>query len=277
MKKVRIIKNKETYFESHYYKSYENEKIIEIDFNDLQDADLHCTDLYNADLSYADLYGADLSCTILCHANLSHSDLSHSDLTYANLSGAYLNNAGLHHANLCHADLRNVNLQDSILHSADLNHANLTYANLSGENLQYADLNCAILCHANLSGANLQYADLSGAILDEEETIRKGKIINKKTFVYKKCQNKIVKLELQTDSIVFSINNRKCRTNKAKVISIDGNNKKGLQIASDYDNNFIYEVGKIVEVSNFNLMYNVECGTGIHFFWTEKEAKEYFS
>ena len=205
MKKVRIIKNKETYFESHFYTSYENEKIIEIDFNDLQDADLHCTDLCHADLSYSDLNGADLSCAILCHANLSYSDLS----------------------------------------------------------------------GANLSGANLQYADLSGAILDEEETIRKGKIINKKTFVYKKCQNKIVKLELQTGSIVFSINNRKCRTNKAKVISIDGNNKKGLQIASDYDNNFIYEVGKIVEVSNFNLMYNVECASGIHFFWTKKEAKKY--
>lgn len=277
MKKVRIIKNNKKYFESHYYKSYENKKIIEIDFNDLQDADLHCTDLYNADLSYADLYGANLSCAILCHANLSHTDLCNVDLCCANLSGAYLNNAGLHRANLCHADLHNATLQDSILHSADLNHANLQYADLSGANLQYAYLSCAFLCHANLSGANLQYADLSGAILDEEETIRKGKIINKKTFVYKKCQNKIVKLELQIGSIVFSINNKKCRTNKAKVISIDGNEEKGLQIASDYDNNFIYEVGKIVEVPNFNLMYNVECGTGIHFFWTEKEAKKYFS
>nr|DAS12507.1 MAG TPA: pentapeptide repeat protein [Caudoviricetes sp.]DAS16929.1 MAG TPA: pentapeptide repeat protein [Caudoviricetes sp.] len=217
MKKIRIIKNNKTYFESHFYPSYENEKIIEIDFNDLQYADLHRTDLYNADLSYADLYNADLSCAILCHADLSHADLSHADLTCANLSGA--------------------------------------------------DLHCT-----NLSYVNLQYA-----ILDEEERIRKGKIINKKTFVYKKCQGKIVKLELQIGSIVFSINNKKCRTNKAKVISIDGNNKKGLQIESDYDNNFIYEVGKIVEVPNFNLMYNVECGTGIHFFWTEKEAKKYFS
>lgn len=111
--------------------------------------------------------------------------------------------------------------------------------------------------------------------LDEKETIRKGKIINKKTFVYKKCQGKIVKLELQIGSIVFSINNKKCRTNKAKVISIDGNEKKCLKIASDYDNNFIYEVGKIIEVEDFNLMYNVECGKGINFFWTKEEAKKY--
>lgn len=277
MKKIRIIKNSKTYFESHFYPSYENEKIIEIDFNDLQYADLHRTDLYNADLSYADLYNADLSCAILCHADLSHADLSHADLTCANLSGAYLSGAGLHRANLCHVNLNHANLQDAILHSADLNHTNLTCANLSGANLQYANLSCADLHCTNLSYVNLQYANLQYAILDEEERIRKGKIINKKTFVYKKCQGKIVKLELQIGSIVFSINNKKCRTNKAKVISIDGNNKKGLQIESDYDNNFIYEVGKIVKVSNFNLMYNVECGTGIHFFWTEKEAKKYFN
>lgn len=212
MKKVRIIKNKTIYFESHYYKSYENEKIIEIDFNDL----------HNADLQYADLFRADLQ--------------------YANLKGT-----------------------------------NLFHANLECADLQYANLSCAYLYRANLKGADLQYANLSGAVLDEKDLIRKGKIINKKTFVYKKCQNKIVKLELQTGSIVFSINNSKCRTNKVKVISINRNEEKGLQIASDYDNNFIYEVGKIVKVSNFNLMYNVECASGIHFFWTEEEAKEYFN
>lgn len=205
MKKVRIIKNNKKYFESHYYKSYENKKIIKIDFNDLRNADLHCTDLHDAELNNADLRNADLS-----------------------------------NANLGNADLRN--------------------ANLFGANLSYA----------NLFGANLYSTNL-----DEKETIRKGKIINKKTFVYKKCQGKIVKLELQIGSIIFSINNNICRTNKAKVISIDGNEKKGLKIASDYDNNFIYEVGKIMEVEDFNLMYNVECETGIHFFWTEKEAEEY--
>ena len=186
MKKVRIINHKTTYFESHFHTLYENENIIEIDFNDLHDANL-------------------------CNADLRH---------------AYLNGADLHDANLCNADL---------------------------------------------SGA-----DLYNTNLDEEETIRKGKIINKKTFVYKKCQNQIVKLELQIGSIVFSINNYKCRTNKAKVISIDGNKKKGLKIASNYDNDFIYEVGKIMEVKEFNLMYNVECETGIHFFWTKEEAKKYF-
>ena len=252
MKKVRIIKNKKTYFESHFYTSYENEKIIEIDFNDLHDANLRCTDLRNADLS---------------GANLNNADLRNADLSGANLRSANLYNANLSYANLYFADLRN----------ADLNYASLCYMDLSGANLNNANLSYADLRGTNLHYTNLSNANLCSIKLDKKEMIRKGKIINKKTFVYKKCQGKIVKLELQIGSIVFSINNKKCRTNKAKVISIDGNNKKGLQIESDYDNNFIYEVGKIVEVPNFNLMYNVECASGIHFFWTKNKAKKYFS
>lgn len=252
MKKVRIIKSKKTHFESHFYTSYENEKIIEIDFNDLHDANLRCTDLRDADLSGANLNNADLRDADLRNADLRSANLYNANLSYANLHFADLRSADLNYASLCYMDLS----------GAKLNNVNLSYADLRGTNLHYTNLSNANLCSIKL---------------DKKETIRKGKIINKKTFVYKKCQSKIVKLELQIDSIVFSINNRKCRTNKVKVISIDGNEEKGLQIASDYDNNFIYEVGKIVKVSNFNLMYNVECGTGIHFFWTEKEAKEYFS
>ena len=197
-------------------------------------------------------------------------------IDFNDLHDADLHDADLHDANLCNADLSGADLRH-----ADLSGANLSYADLSGADLSGADLSGADLRHADLSGADLSGADLNNANLyntnlDEEETIRKGKIINKKTFVYKKCQNQIVKLELQIGSIVFSINNYKCRTNKAKVISIDGNKKKGLKIASNYDNDFIYEVGKVMEVEEFNLMYNVECETGIHFFWTEEEANEYF-
>ena len=37
----------------------------------------------------------------------------------------------------------------------------------------------------------------------------------------------------------------------------------------------IYEVGKELEIENFDLMYNVECSTGIHFFRTREEAIDY--
>ena len=167
------------------------------------------------------------------------------------------------------------NLRWANLSGADLSDADLSRANLSGADLSDANLRWANLRWADLSGADLRWADLSEADLSDKEKIRKGKIMKKKATVYKKCRNKIVELELQKGSIVFSINNNKCRTNKAKVISIDGESDKGITIASDYDSSFIYEVGKMVEIEDFDLMYNVECSTGIHFFWTKEEVEEY--
>ena len=60
------------------------------------------------------------------------------------------------------------------------------------------------------------------------------------------------------------------------MISINGDKTPGLKIASDYDGNFIYEVSKIVEVDDFNLMYNVECASGIHFFMNKEDAEKYW-
>ena len=158
---------------------------------------------------------------------------------------------------------------------ANLENANLYNANLYNANLYNANLYNANLYNANLYNANLRYANLYNANLDESEEKRKGQIIKEKVIVFKKCQQKIVELELQVGSIVFCINGKKCRTNKAKVISIDGKKTKGLTIASNYNHNFIYEVGKIIEIEDFNLMYNVECSTGIHFFYDREDAEDW--
>ena len=179
------------------------------------------------------------------------------------------------YSNKKYVELNFYNLRDADLSYADLSGANLYSANLSGANLCGADLSYADLRGANLYSANLSGANLCGADLDKNELIRKGKIIDKEIIVYKKCQGKIVELELQKGSIVFSINNYKCRTNKAKVISIDGNKSKGTSIESNHDSTFVYKVGKIVEVKDFDLMYNVECSTGIHFFFNREDAEKY--
>ena len=170
----------------------------------------------------------------------------------------------------------NADLRYTDLSNADLSNADLSNADLSNANLRYADLSNADLRYANLSNADLRYANLSNAYLDEKEKLRKGVIIDKPVRVFKKCiKNNIVELELLKGSIVFSINNKKCRTNKAKVISINGKCEKGLKCRSSYNYKFIYEVGKTLEVKDFDLMYNVECSSGIHFFWTKEEAEDY--
>ena len=256
MIKIKIIKDGEEYYKSPEKDifgmdfEYENEKYVEIDYADLENADLENADLENADLE---------------NANLENANLENANLENANLYNANLRSANLYNANLYNANLYNATLCDANLENADLYNADLRSANLGSANLYNADLRSANLGSANLYNANL----------DKKELIRKGKIQDKKVIVYKKCHNKIVTLQLQIGSIVFSINNKKCRTNKVKVIAIDDDKTEGLTIESDRDNSFIYEVGKMVEVKNFDLMYNAECSTGIHFFWTKEEAESY--
>ena len=271
MIKIKIIKDGEEYYKSPEKDifgidfEYENEKYVEIDYANLENADLRSANLENATLCYANLYNANLENATLCYA-----DLENADLRSANLENADLYNANLENADLYNANLRSANLENATLCYADLYNANLRSANLENATLCYANLRSADLSYANFRSANLENADL-----DKKELIRKGKIQDKKVIVYKKCHNKIVTLQLQIGSIVFSINNKKCRTNKVKVIAIDDDKTEGLTIESDSDNSFIYEVGKMVEVKNFDLMYNVECSTGIHFFWTKEEAESY--
>lgn len=79
------------------------------------------------------------------------------------------------------------------------------------------------------------------------------------------------------DSLRSSATSRKCRCSKAKVLSITSlDNKKSFdKTESDYDKNFIYEVGKIVEVKDFDKNRWDECSVGIHFFITREEAVNY--
>ena len=201
--------------------------------------------LFNADLRGADLYGANLHNANLCGANLFN----------ANLCGANLFNADLRGVNLCYADLR----------GADLRGANLCNANLRGAILRYTNL-----YGTDLEGADLRYVNLCGAkgnLID----YRKGKILTEEMIGYKKCRNNvIVTLKIPRGAIVFSINGNKCRTNKAKVIDIDGADR-----AYSKHKDMSYYVGDEFSVYDFNCEYNVECDKGIHFFTTREEAENY--
>jgi len=46
-------------------------------------------------------------------------------------------------------------------------------------------------------------------------------------------------------------------------------------VESNHDSKFVYEVGKTVEVTNFDEDRWNECSTGIHFFITRREAELY--
>lgn len=89
----------------------------------------------------------------------------------------------------------------------------------------------------------------------------------------------IVKLQITEDSLRSSATSRKCRCSKAKVLSIsylDGAECPEGKIAhSQYDSDFTYKVGDILEIKNFDEDRWEECATGIHFFITREEAVNY--
>ena len=193
---------------------------------------------------------------------------------------ADLRNADLRSTDLFNADLRGANLSGANLFNADLRGADLYNADLSGANLLNADFHGANLLNANLSVANLCGADLRSAknvpyipmVCPEE-----GDFIG-----WKKAEgNKdkvIVKLRIPSDAKRSSATTRKCRCSKAEVIAIynlDGTEEGETTCHSDYDNSFIYEVGKTVEVTNFSEDRWSECAKGIHFFINRQEAIDY--
>ena len=184
----------------------------------------------------------------------------------ANLRGANLWRADLEGADLKRADLRGANLWGVDLKRADLWGADLEGADLRGANLWGADLRGANLRGANLWGAkNVPFIPM--ACPDT------GSYIG-----YKKVLGFIVKLEIPSDALRSSATGRKCRANKARVLAIenlDGTNAMVDSCASNYDPNFIYRVGEIVEVADFNPDRWIECAPGIHHFINRREAVEY--
>ena len=181
----------------------------------------------------------------------------------ANLKDAYL---------YC-ANLKGANLEGANLYCANLKGANLYGANLEGAKLYGANLEGANLYGAKLYSANLEGANLKGAKLKEKEKFRFGQILKEPMTGYKKTKEGIViTATIPAGAIVFCINGSKFRTNKARIIDMGGQNEV---LHSSYDRNFEYRLMQDIEIEDFNLMYNVECASGFHFFQTREEAEKY--
>ena len=94
------------------------------------------------------------------------------------------------------------------------------------------------------------------------------------------AQDVIVELEIPADARRSSATGRKCRCDKAKVLSVttlDGVAVKldAGTVRSSHDPQFEYKVGEIVTEPNFCEDRWEECAPGIHFFINRQEAVEY--
>ena len=120
--------------------------------------------------------------------------------------------------------------------------------------------------------ANLEGANLKGAYLEGAERKRLGRILTEPLTGYKKTREGVViTAEIPAGAIVFCINGKKCRTNRAKITDMAG--KEVLH--SQHDPNFEYRLWQEIEIKDFNLMYNVECASGFHFFENREDAENY--
>ena len=236
--------------------------------------DLNGANLRNADLSYADLRNADLS-----DADLRNAKLRYADLRNAKLGDSGLSNVKLRYADLSGSDLRYADLSNSKLSNADLRHADLRNADLSDADLRNAKLRYADLRNANLSGADLRNANLSNIDVSEKTAFILPQCPSEGSFVaWKKEGDMIVKLLVTEDAKRSSATTLKCRCSKARVLrieNIDGRESKLQEVASSYDENFVYRVGETVEVDNFDDDRWNECSRGIHFFIAREMAVKY--
>ena len=249
-----------------------------------------------ADLSDKNLSGLDLRNANLIEADLSNASLSNSNLRNANLNNANLREANLYGANLRYVDLRDADLRKADLRDADLNNADLRDADLNNACLRYANLRKTALRNVDLSETDMYEADLKEANLfgsDLKNTNIVCAVINEDTKIdypitcpetgsfigYKKAvSGKIVKLQICEDAKRSSATTKKCRCSKALVLAIENidESDSGLQgIASIYDPSFIYRVGEIAEVFDFDDNRWDECAPGIHFFMDRQDAVEY--
>ena len=138
-------------------------------------------------------------------------------------------------------------------------------------NLYGTDLRGANLRRANLRRAkNIPYIPMTCPDTDS--------FIGWKKATCNGQEDVIIKLEILEDAKRSSATSRKCRCNKAKVLAIEtieGESLNYLNARSKYDQTFIYKVGKIVSVDNFDEDRWNECAPGIHFFINRQEAVEY--
>lgn len=205
----------------------------------------------------------------LNEVNLREADLREADLRWANLRGADLKGANLREANLREADLKWANLV-----GADLSGAYLNGANLRGADLREANLREANLRGADLKWANLDRADLRGTVIYFPIACPESGIF----IGYKKAGEYIVKLRILENAKRSSATTRKCRCDKAEVVAIenvDGTVASVDSVESNYDSSFIYRIGEVVSVDDFDDNRWNECTAGIHFFITRDEAIRY--
>jgi len=237
-------------------------------YTDFTYVDFSCANFSNADFKYAnfsdvDFSNADFSCANFNDVDFNNANFKYADFTYANFKYADFTYADFKYANFSNADFKYANFSD-----VDFTYIDFTYIDFYNANFKYADFTYADFSYVDFSDANF-----SNAIFNYRITPDEGVIIG-----WKKASHCLVKLEINCkDGISGGLIGRKLRTSKAKVLEIREivSGKIVKNIESNYDKEFVYKTGDVVEIKNFKRDDKIECAPGIHFLITKDEALRY--
>lgn len=201
------------------------------------------------------------------------------DFTGWDLSNIDFSFSAFHRVKFDGANLEDSSVSNVLFDDCTLRNTNFKYANLKSAVLRGADMmNCNIK-GANLYGAVLEGAKLDGVISDENTKWFHMDCPEEGAFLgYKKCFNdRLVQLLIPSDAKRSSATLPTCRCNKAKVLTIKSFDYKEsyMKAYSLADENFSYQVGQWLEVKDFNQDRWRDSTTGIHFWMTREEAKNY--
>lgn len=194
-----------------------------------------------------------------------------------NFSGLTLENVEFDRCNLDLCKFNNAELLSTDFNTCIINRIYFGTCKIKKVDFIRCLLDEVYFTNSSFDNVDFDFSTLLDVKLPERENIRRGVILKEDLIGYKKGRNaEIITLLIPKGSVVFSINNNKCRTNRAKVLEIKNSFGRNVETAiSDFDHTFVYKVGQSYEIDNFDTRYNIECGTGIHFFKTLEEAIQY--
>src|SRR5574344_924290 len=267
-------------------------KCLDASFLDFSDVNFYKIDFHGANFHDADFRDANFHGANFRDANFIGAIFHDANFHGANFRDAIFHGANFRNADFCDAYFRDANFHGANFHGANFIGANFRNADFIGANFRDADFIGANFCDANFCdanfyGANFCDADFIGAN-NINEVISFANIANTElcmqcpeegSFIgFKKAAGGIVKLRVTESAKRYSATTHKCRCSEAEVLEIqnmDGTKSERTSVSSKYDRNFIYSVGEIVSVPDFDDDRWNECARGIHFFMSRQEAVNY--
>lgn len=203
-------------------------------------------------------------CQFVEDCNFVNAEFNDCDLTEVEMNnGANFAGASFDKCNFKNACCRGAIFRNTAFYDADLTNVNMYEADFTNadfvrcklDNIRYDECTCGIALACPEKGSFTAF--------------KKAKLYND--------NNCIVELQVPADALRSSATTRKCRVSKAKVVAVYTMDGKSIKqnAYSIQTRSFVYKIGKIVEVKNFDKNRWNECSTGIHCFITKREAEQY--